>query len=149
MDRFAVRLSLGYVEPEEELAILDDRRHEDPLDRLDPVVSREELLALRASVPSVRMSEELRRYIVALVGATRRHPGVRIGASPRASLTLMKLAQALALADGMEFVTPDHLQEVAVSAVAHRLTLDPDARYGGLTTTTVMEELMASVALPH
>lgn len=149
MDRFAVRLSLGYVDPEEELAILDDRNREDPLEAMTPVVSRDELLALRGAVPTVRIGEELKRYIVALVGATRRHPGVRIGASPRASLTLMKLAQALALADGMEFVTPDHLEEVAVAAVAHRLTLEPDARYGGLTAAAVMQELMASLPLPR
>ncbi len=89
------------------------------------------MLHARSQLAQVRVSDELKRYMVDLAAATRGAPAVRLGASPRASLALMKLAQALAAFDGMEYVTPDHVQQVAVETLAHRLVLDPQRRFAG------------------
>ena len=131
MDRFAVRLALGYVDGEEEVAILSAQNDGHPLDRLQPCADVSDVLHARRRLAEVRVSDELKRYMVDLAAATRRAPAVRLGASPRASLALMKLAQALAAFDGMEYVTPDHVQEVAVETLAHRLVLDPQRRFAG------------------
>jgi len=86
--------------------------------------------------------------MVELAGATRSAQGVQLGASPRASLALMKTAQALALFDGLEFVTPDHVQELAVSVLAHRLVMDPQARFAGLTPRSVVQDVLKKVPVP-
>jgi MoxR-like ATPase len=148
MDRFALQFSLGYVAPDTEVAILSAQADDHPLDKLAPVVSAADILALKELVRAVRISEELKRYIVDLVGATRHAPGVQLGASPRASLALMKAAQALAVFDGLGFVTPDHVQEVAVPVIAHRLALEPQARFSGVTARGVVEEIVRKVKVP-
>ena len=94
------------------------------------------------------MSEELKRYIVDLVGETRRAPGVQLGASARASLSLMRAARSLALLDGQEFVAPQHIQELAIPVVAHRLILDPQARFSGTTQEGVVDGILKSVPAP-
>jgi len=148
MDRFAMRFGLGYVSPEEEVSILSDQSERHPLEALRPCVSREQLLGLRAAVRAVALSEELKRYVVDLIAATRGAEGVRIGASPRASLALMGAAKALAAFDGLDFVLPEHIQEVAVATIAHRLILDPQARLGGLGAEQVVERLLERVPVP-
>jgi MoxR-like ATPase len=148
MDRFALRFGLGYVAPELEVAILDSHGSSTPLDALRPVAGRAELEALRAAVGAVAVSPEIKRYIVDLVGATRTADGVRIGASPRASLALLRCAQALALFDGGDFVTPDQVQELAAPALAHRLVLDSEARFSGVAESMVVERLLDQVAVP-
>ena len=148
MDRFALQFSLGYVAPEEEVAILAAQVERHPIDALAPCVSRDDVLAMRRRAASVRMSDELKRYVVDLVGATRAAPGVQLGASPRASLALMKAAQALALLDGREFVIPEDVQELAVPVVAHRMVVDPQARFAGVTTATLVEEIVKKVPVP-
>ncbi|OGL07193.1 MAG: magnesium chelatase [Candidatus Rokubacteria bacterium RIFCSPLOWO2_02_FULL_71_18] len=148
MDRFALQFSLGYVAPEEEVAILEAQVERHPIDALAPCVSRDDVLAMRRRAASVRMSDELKRYVVDLVGATRAAPGVQLGASPRASLALMKAAQALALLDGREFVIPEDVQELAVPVVAHRMVVDPQARFAGVTTATLVEEIVKKVPVP-
>jgi MoxR-like ATPase len=148
MDRFALQFSLGYVAPETEVAILSAQADDHPLDKLTPVASAADVLALKETVRAVRISGELKRYIVDLVGATRHAPGVQLGASPRASLALMKAAQALAVFDGLEFVTPDHIQEIAVPVIAHRLSLEPQARFSGVTTAGVVEGILKKVKVP-
>ena len=94
-------------------------------------------------------SDELKLYISELVRTTRSAEGVSIGASPRGALALMKTAQALALLDGSEFVTPDHIQELAVSVIAHRLVMDPQARFSGRTPEAVVQEILDRVPVPH
>lgn len=148
MDRFAMQFTLGYVDPAEEVAILTAHQRNHPLDRLEPCVSLEQLLALRLAVEEVRISEELKHYVVSLVGATRSAPGVQLGASPRASIALMKAAQALALFDGLEFVTPEKIQEVAVAVIAHRLVMEPQARFSGQTARGVVEEILKKTKVP-
>jgi MoxR-like ATPase len=148
MDRFALRFGLGYVSAGEEMEVLSGRQEADPVEHLRPVVSRETVLGLRARVRGARITEEVKRYIVEIVRATREAKGVELGASPRASLALMKTAQALALYDGMDFVTPDHARELAEPVLAHRLVLDPEALFSGRTPGAVVQEILARVPAP-
>ncbi|MCX6904435.1 MAG: MoxR family ATPase [Verrucomicrobia bacterium] len=148
MDRFAMQLSLGYVSPEEEVAILSAQALAHPLDRLQPCATLEEALAMKRAVREVRLSEELKRYIVDLVAATRTANGVQLGASPRASLALSKTAQALALFDGLDFVAPDQIKELAVPIIAHRMVMQPQARFAGLTARSVVEEILKKRPVP-
>jgi MoxR-like ATPase len=148
MDRFAMQFALGYVAPEQEVAILTSHVDQPPLERINSVVTTAEVLALREAVKEVRVSEELKRYIVDLAGATRHAPGVQLGASPRASLALMKTAQAAALFDGYDFVTPEHIQEMAGPVLAHRLGLEPQAKFSGVTGNSVVAEVLKQVRVP-
>jgi MoxR-like ATPase len=148
MDRFAMQFALGYVQADEEVTILTAQEHTHPLDDLNPCASLLDVLALKRAVQDMRMSEELKRYVVALVAATRGAAGVQLGASPRASISLMKAAQALALFDGLEFVTPEQVQELAVSVIAHRLVMEPQARFSGQTARGVVEETVKKIKVP-
>jgi len=148
MDRFAMQFTLGYVTPGDEVAILSAQAQSHPLEQLQPCVALAEVLALKHAAREVRISEELKRYVVDLVAATRGAPGVQLGASPRASLALMKTAQALALFDGFEFVTPDQVRELAVPVIAHRLVMEPQARFSGMTARAVVEDVMKKLPAP-
>jgi len=148
MDRFALRFGLGYPDLAGEMAMLNAQRERHPLDALRPCVDRAALEALRRAAAAIRISEEVSRYLVELVAATRTMPGVAMGASPRASLALMRTTRALALFDGLDFVTPDHVQELAVPVLAHRLKLDPQARFSGLTAEAVVGEVVRQVPVP-
>ena len=148
MDRFALRFGLGYVTPEEEVAILTDQEIRHPLEDIAACATTEDVLSLRRLAKAVRLSDELKRYIVDLVRATRTAPNVQLGASPRAALALMKAAQALALFDSLEFVIPEHIHEIVVSVVAHRLVMDPQARFSGITAENVVEEILQTIAVP-
>ncbi len=148
MDRFAVQFALGYVAPEEEVAILSAQEQRHPIETLTACVSLEEALELRRRVRDVRASDELKRYAVDIVRETRAAPGVQLGASPRASLALVKAAQALALLDGSEFVVPEHIQDIAVPVVAHRLVIDPQARFSGVTAQGIVEEIVKKIPIP-
>src|SRR6185436_12562262 len=123
-----------------------ERTH--PIDRLQPVVSLNDVLALKRAIPDVRISEELKRYIVDLCAATRGRPGVQLGASPRASLALMKMSQALALMEGQEFVAPEQIQELAAPVIAHRMVMEPQARFSGVTPRSVVEDVVKKTAVP-
>lgn len=148
MDRFAVQFSLGYIAPDEEVAVLSDQRKSHPIDTIASCVSMEDVLMLKDQVKHVRISDELKRYIVDIVRATRTASGVELGASPRASLALMKTAKALALFDGKEFVTPEHVQEITISTVAHRMVMDPQARFSGQTANGVIEDILKTIPVP-
>ncbi len=148
MDRFALQFSLGYVAPDEEVAVLTDQTETHPIEEIAPCVTKEEVLILTQHMKQVRISEELKRYIVDLVTATRSYQGVKLGASPRASISLMKTAKAIALFDGGEFVTPEHIHEIAVHVMAHRMVMDPQARFSGATAEGVVEDILKSVPVP-
>ena len=148
MDRFAIKFSLGYISPEEEVRMLSEQIQAHPIYRMKPCVSLADAIALKEQTKQVRVGEEIRRYIVDIVNATRSASGVQLGASPRASLALMKVAQALALFDGQEFVAPEQVQELAVAAIAHRLLMEPQARFSGRTAESVVEEILSSVPVP-
>jgi len=148
MDRFAVQLSLGYVAPEEEGAILSAQEQRHPIDTLAACVSVDDVLGVRRRASGVRMSDELKRYVVDVVRETRAANGVQLGASPRASLALMKAAQALALSEGREFVIPEDVREMAVPVIAHRMVAEPQARFAGVTTAGIVEEILTKVPPP-
>jgi MoxR-like ATPase len=148
MDRFAMQLGLGYLTPAEESVMLATQVHDHPLDRMTAAVGMPDVVALRRATQEIRVSDEIRRYIVELTAATRKTVGVRLGASPRGSLALMKSSQALALFDGLECVTPEQVQEVAVAVLAHRMVLDPQARYSGQSSRNIIEEIVRQVPVP-
>jgi len=148
MDRFAVQLSLGYVAPEEEVEILSAQAQRHPIDTLTACLSIEDVLDVRRRATGVRMSDELKRYVVDVVRETRAATGVQLGASPRASLALMKASQALALTEGREFVIPEDVREMAVPVIAHRMVAEPQARFAGVTTAGIVEEILTKVPSP-
>ena len=148
MDRFMMQCSLGYVGPDEEVAILSAQEKSHPIDRVAACVTLAEVLALRRRVKEVRLAPELKRYIFDIVSATPKAPAVKMGASPRASLALMKVAQAAALLDGQDFALPEHVREMAVPVIAHRLMLDPQARFSGVTPQAVVESILKDLPVP-
>jgi MoxR-like ATPase len=148
MDRFAMQISLGYVTQAEEVAILSAQQSRHPVETLESTVTLAEACALKEAVQQVRVTEELKNYVVELVAKTRGAEGVQLGASPRASLSLMKIAQALALFDGKDFVTPDHVKELAVPVVAHRLVIDSEAKFSGATGAAIVERVVKEVPVP-
>jgi MoxR-like ATPase len=148
MDRFMIQSRLGYVTPEEERAILSDQIDRHPVDHLEPVVHREDLVNLLAATRSVRISDELRGYIVDIVSSTRGREDVQLAASPRASIALMKMAQALSLFEGRDFVIPETIQAVAADVIAHRMVIVPEAKLSGVTGRQVVADILATVPVP-
>jgi len=148
MDRFTMQCSLGYVTAEEEAQILASQNDGHPLDDLTPAVGLDDILALQSAVSKITISEELRHYIVALTNATRSLETLRLSASPRASLALMKVAQALSLFEGRNFVTPETIQDIAPDVIAHRLVLTPESKFNGLTGIAIIKDILASVPVP-
>jgi MoxR-like ATPase len=148
MDRFALKFSLGFVSLAEEVEILANQMRQHPIDRLQPCISLEEVFAVKALVTQVCISRELQRYIVDIVAATRLAEEIQLGASPRGSIALMKVAQALALFDGYGFVTPDHIQEMAVAVLAHRLAMSPQSGFSNRTATDCIEHILNSIPVP-
>jgi MoxR-like ATPase len=148
LDRFALKFSLGYVTALQEVAILNAQGQQHPLDSLSACISLAELRFLQQQVKQVRISDELKHYIVEIVTTTRKVPEIKLGASPRASLTLMKTAQALALIDGFEFVTPDVIKELAVPVIAHRLSLDAQSKFSGIEATALVQKLVDEIPVP-
>lgn len=148
MDRFAVRLSLGYVSADEEVSVLSAQELEHPLARIAACIGVQDVVRLRIAARQVRMSGELKRYAVDIARATRGAPGVMLGAGPRGSLALAHLAQALALIDGETMVRPEHVREMAVPVLAHRLALAPEAKFSGATNQGVVEEILHTLPVP-
>ncbi len=148
MDRFALRFSLGYIAPDEEAAVLSAQEKSHPIDEISACISLDDSFTLRRRAKEIRISEELKRYIVDLVQRTRTVQDVHLGASPRASLSLMKGAQALAMLDGQPFVTPEHIQEIAVAVITHRMVIDSQARFSGLSAQQIVEDILRTVPVP-
>ncbi|MGI8563757.1 MAG: AAA family ATPase [Candidatus Dormibacter sp.] len=149
LDRFLLRIAVGYPAPEEELEVLrrriERRRDELPLDAISGQV---QVLALREVIERVHVDEGLSRYVVALVGATRSSPRLQVGASPRGSLALLKLSRGLALLRGRDFVVPEDVKALAVPALAHRLTLKPELWVQRLQPEDVVRECLESAPAP-
>ena len=140
-DRFMARISVGYPTLSAELGMLDIHSASSPLDRLVPVANATELRALTRAVRSVHLSEPVRRYAVSLVAATRTHPGLRLGASPRATLHLARACRAYAALDGRDYVIPDDIQALAVPVLAHRL-------FPAAQAEQVLADLVNAIPLP-
>ena len=149
LDRFLLRLDVGYPPPDEEAEVLRRRlarRQEETL--VDAVVDADRFAALQAGVERVAVDEDVLRYCVDLTVATRSHPSVDVGASPRGAQALVLVARALAVLDGRDYVLPEDVKECAVAALAHRLTLRAEVWTSGLTDTLVINELLGSVPGP-
>ena len=149
LDRFLVLLAIGYPTSEEEAQILRlrrERRSDQP--RVEPMVTRAELLRMQASLEDVFLDSTIETYIVHLVRATREDPRLLLGASPRASLALMKMARAVAALAGRDFVTPDDVKHVAAPVLAHRLVLRPENWGGRITTAGIVGSLLTRITAP-
>jgi len=149
LDRFLIRMRVGYPSRDDEWDILARRleRREDETE-VRPVVDRDELLAMQRAVEDVHVSESIGRYVVAVVAATRESPSVEVGASPRGTLALMKLARVKALLDGRDFVVPDDVKAMTVPALAHRLALRPELWVQRVEPEDVVRDCMNSVPVP-
>ena len=149
LDRFLIRMRVGYPTPDHELEMLQRRvqRGEDEAE-LNPVVDRDELLAMQRVGEGVHVADSVGRYMVALVGATRDSPSVQVGASPRGTLALMKLARVKAVLDGRDFVVPDDVKAIAVPALSHRLTLRPELWVQRVQGEDIVQECLTSVPVP-
>jgi MoxR-like ATPase len=148
MDRFAMMFRLGYVSAEEEAAIVDDQKMRHPIDELKPCATRQDVIEVREQVKQVAVGDSIKEYAVELVRQTRSAPGVALGASPRATLALVRTAKALALFDGLDYVAPEHVQDIAVDVIAHRLVIDPQARFSGVTAESLVSDLLRTVPVP-
>jgi MoxR-like ATPase len=148
LDRFLIRLELGYPDETDELHVLSDRQRADPLADLRPVATRRELLDLQARVRDIEVRESVQRYLLAIVRATRRRPDLALGVSPRGSLGLFRAAQARALLAGRHYVTPDDVHALAIPVLAHRLLPTEDAAFGGARPQAVLAQILEETAVP-
>ncbi len=148
LDRFLIRLELGYPSAHDEVAMMDRQLHNHPLHELEQVCGAESVLALQAAVREVYVDVLVKQYVVSLADATRNHDSVYLGASPRGSLALQRLGQARALLDGRDFVQPDDVKTLAYPALGHRIILNAQARVKGQTTAQVVEECLERLPVP-
>jgi MoxR-like ATPase len=148
LDRFMVRIKLGYPSAEEESEILLRFKRDSRLSSLEPVTNAEELIRIQEMVSSVRVDESVRLYVVHIAHATREQRSLMLGASPRAALALYKTAQAKAAIDGRDFVTPDDVKALAAPVLAHRMILTSNSRVRGHTAEQTLEEILSSVPVP-
>ncbi len=148
LDRFALCFGLGYPSPEHELEILFAHQQSDPLAEVEPVAALEDLVRVQQAVRQVMVKQDVARYMLRIVEATRSHPLIELGMSPRASLAYFRAAQARAWLEGRSYVSPDDYVELAVPVIAHRIALAQEARYGGRTAASVVETLVAEVVVP-
>ncbi len=148
LDRFGVRIAIGYPAADHEVDVLFSQAERHPLESVEPVLSADDVVALQAEARRVRMERSLGRYVVALAEATRRHPSVRLGCSPRGSLMLFRSTQARALLEGRAFAVPEDVKTQAVPVLAHRLGLETKARYTGVSKEDVVREILEAVPVP-
>jgi MoxR-like ATPase len=148
LDRFLVRLSLGYPSMEEEIKMLEMLERGHPMEALQPVVSTADLLAAQRAVREIFVDAKIRRYLMEIVHRTRQHEDVALGGSPRASLALFRTAQALAAVNGRSFVRPDDVKNMAAAVLTHRLILRPESRLRKVTAAAVVTEVLEGVRVP-
>ncbi len=148
LDRFMMRLSLGYPQPKDEVLMLKNQNQSHPIENLKPVVSKESLLQLKKTVPMVSVNDDVYSYIVEVLNLTRHSSHLRLGASPRASIALTRVAQAAALVEGLDHVRPTHVYRFLDDVISHRLILTPEAKLAGMTQKTVMQEIKQAAKVP-
>jgi len=148
MDRFAIRLSLGYPSAKDEVSMVMSRQGKDPLKSMEPLFSRQTLLAVQDAVEKTYISEEIVSYVVALINATRTSPLLLQGASPRATLAVVAMSKAIAQLRGRDYVVPRDVQEVFLPTLSHRVLLSAKADGQGMTAQQVLQELLADVSAP-
>jgi MoxR-like ATPase len=148
LDRFLIRLSLGYPSFEEEAKMLTRLQKGHPIDELQPVVTADHILACQEAVREVHVDDKLKKYVLEIVHASREHEDILLGGSPRASIALFRCAQALAAIQGREFVIPDDVKRMAQPVLAHRLILRPESRLRKKTPAAVVNELVTDARVP-
>lgn len=148
LDRFLMRISLGYPSPTDEIRILEAQQYVHPIETIEQVVSTTELLEMQERIKDVFVHDGIKEYIVALVGATRSHPDVYLGSSPRGALALYRAGQARAAVLGRDYVIPDDVKALAETTLAHRLIVNPAARIGEVDPRTVVKEVLQGVEAP-
>ncbi len=148
LDRFLMRIDLGYPSRDEEILILERFQQDDPLDNLEPVIDPERIIDLQHERSRVTISSPVREYIADLVAATRSHPKVRFGVSPRGAIGIMRASQALALLRGRDFTLPDDVKELSGPVLEHRIILRHDERTRGASAAAILEEVLSSVPVP-
>ena len=148
LDRFMMNISIGYPKASDEMNILDSHQHHHPLDDLAQIMLAEELVSIQQQVRNVYVEPSIREYIVTIAHATRSHPNIYLGASPRGSLALFRGAQALAAMRGRGYVIPDDVKLLAKPTLAHRIIVTPAARVRSITSTAILEEILQNVPVP-
>jgi MoxR-like ATPase len=148
LDRFLLRINLGYPLSDQEVAILDSQQYQHPIHKIDQVLDADELLGAQESLKEVYVDPLIKSYIVEIVNRTRRHPEIYLGASPRGSLTLYRTAQAQAAIRGRDYVIPDDIKSLSPAALAHRMIVSPSARIKDVSSETVLRDILASVPVP-
>lgn len=148
LDRFFMRISLGYPDAAQEVAIMDGREHTDPIDDLQPVCTPDDITNLQKQADDIYIDDLVKQYIVELANATRQHPEAALGVSPRASINLMKGGKAYALLRERDYVVPDDIKAIATATLAHRVLLTPSARMREVTQETVIADVLNQIAVP-
>ncbi|MBC7814154.1 MAG: MoxR family ATPase [Burkholderiales bacterium] len=148
LDRFLMRIQLGYPSPHEELTVLSNQQYRHPLSTLTQVVSVQELLGAQQAIREIYVAEEIQRYIVDLVNASRQHPDVYLGSSPRGSLALFRTSQARAAMAGRDYVIPDDVKALAEVTLAHRIIVGPAARIKDISSRTIAQDILAATPVP-
>jgi MoxR-like ATPase len=148
LDRFLIRLSMGYPSLDEEGKMLQRLQHGHPIDDLNPVVTAAEVLACQEAIRDVHVDDKLRKYILQIVHASREHEDVLLGGSPRASIALFRTSQALAAIAGRNYVLPDDVKRMVQPVLAHRLILRPESRLRKVTPAGLLQELVSDVSVP-
>ena len=148
VDRFIMRIHLGYPDRRHEIAILNSQQDHHPIQDLEQVISREELMRAQEAVKQVYVDDQIKDYIVSITQATREHPDVYLGASPRGSLALFKTARALAAAQNREYVLPDDIKTLAIPTLAHRIIVSPSARIKNISSQAILQEILKSTPVP-
>lgn len=148
LDRFLMRIDLGYTSLANEIKILEEQQLIHPIMELKPVVTSEEVLNAQNMIKSIYVSEPVKRYIVQMVRETREHPEVFLGASPRGSLSLFRAGQAMAALDGRDFVLPDDIKILAPYVLSHRVVMSPSARLADVSSTRIVKEILDTLPVP-
>ncbi len=148
LDRFMIRIQMGYPQPQEELEILSAQQYQHPINNLQQVVSLQEMLSVQQLIKDVYVAKEVKQYIINLVTASRRHPDVYLGSSPRGSLALFRTSQARAAMTARDYVIPDDVKALAEVTLAHRIIVGPAARIKNITSRTIVQDILQTTPVP-
>ena len=148
LDRFLLMLNMGYPSMEDELEMLQQTSQVHPIEVIEPVLSKDDIARIQAEVRDLHISENIQKYILGIIGRSRSHEDLFLGASPRASIALMQASKALAYIQGRDFVLPDDVQYLAKAVLAHRLILTTEANYQGKKATDIVEEIVQGIPVP-
>lgn len=148
LDRFAIKISMGYPSSINEIRMLKVQNVEDPLKNLKPVINHADLLRVTKIIPLIKISDPIYDYVLKIITALRNSKDLNLGTGPRASISLVKMAQAIAFFEGMNYITPTHIYNLAAPVLAHRLMLTPEAKFAGRSATQIVEEVVKKIKAP-